>query len=195
VVLSISLHALRVFGGGDWNGEPNVDRHTERLWSWGDSPPVYYTKPLIMEALAELQRRLFSLSSSRDAPHRLAASYHLIDLVPEGTLLPKSFLLCRVRVVNTGEAVWLNRTPGEQGEVRLRWRWSKEQQEVPSTAVWWPIRYDVLPGQTYDFTIEISVPREPGEYLLELGLIDMHITSFAEQGVPPLKIAYQVAHP
>jgi hypothetical protein len=195
VILSISLHALRVFGDGDWNGYPNVDRHPERLWSWVDSPPVYYAKPLVMDAFAKLQRRLFSLPTSRDAPHKLAASYRLIGQAPEGTLAPKSFLICRISVVNTGEAVWLSRTRGERGEVLLQWRWLKEQQEVPSAAGGLFIGYDVLPGQTYDFTIEVTVPGEPGEYLLELGLINMHVTSFAEQAVAPLEIAIQVAHP
>ena len=194
-VLSMSLHALRVFGGGDWNGHPNVDRQPERLWSWVDSPPVYYTKTLVMDGYAELQRRLWSLPTSWDAPHKLVASYHLIDLAPEGSLVPKSFLICRVRLVNTGEAVWLNHTWREKGEVRLRWRWLKGQQEVPFTAGGWLIGHDVLPGQTYDFTVEVAVPAEPGEYLLELGLINMHVTTFAEQGVAPLEIAIQVAHP
>jgi hypothetical protein len=195
VVLSIGLHALRVFGGGDWNGHPNVDRHPERLWSWVDSPPVYYTKTLVMDAFAELQRHLLSLPTSRDAPHKLAASYHVIDLAPEGPLHPGDFLTCRVRLMNTGEAVWLNRTQGEKGEVRLRWRWLKGQQEVPFATGGWLIGYDVLPGQSYDLTIEVAVPGEAGEYLLELGLIDMHVTSFAEQGVAPLEIAIQVVRP
>jgi hypothetical protein len=195
VILSISLHALRVFGDGNWNEHPNVDRHPERLWSWVDSPPVYYAKPLVMDAFAKLQRRLFSLPTSRDASHKLAASYHLIGRVPKGTLAPKSFIICRISVVNTGEAVWLTRMQGAKGEVLLQWRWLKEQQQVPSTEGRLFIGYDVLPGQTYDFTIEATVPGEPGEYLLELGLIDMHVMSFAEQGVAPLEIAIQVAYP
>jgi Dolichyl-phosphate-mannose-protein mannosyltransferase len=193
--LSISLHALRVFGGGDWNGHPHVDRHPERLWSWTSSPPVYHTRTLVMDAFAELQRRLLFLPTSRDGPDKLGASYYVIGLAPEGTLFPKDFLICRVRVMNTGEAVWLSRTKGEKGEVRLRWRWFKEHQEVPFTGGEWLIAYNVLPGQTYDFTVEVAVPGAPGEYLLELGLVDIHVTSFAEQGVAPLEIAIHVARP
>jgi hypothetical protein len=194
-VLSVGLHGLGVFAGGNWNGHPNVDRHPERLWSWTSSPPVYYLRTLVLDTSAELQRRLRSLPTSRDAPHKLAASYHLVGLAPEGTLYATDSLVCRVRVMNTGEAVWLNRTQGEKGEVRLRWRWLKEDQEVPFTRGGWLIGYDVLPGQTYDFTVEVAVPGEPGEYVLELGLIDTHVTSFAEQGVAPLEIAIQVASP
>jgi hypothetical protein len=71
----------------------------------------------------------------------------------------------------------------------------KADQEVPFTTGGWLIGYDVLPGQTYDFTVEVAVPGEPGEYVLELGLIDTHVTSFAEQGVAPLEIAIQAASP
>ena len=36
------------FGDGSWNYTPtNVDYMHERLWSWVDSPPVYYAKQLI----------------------------------------------------------------------------------------------------------------------------------------------------
>lgn len=41
--LSIGLHALGAFSDGSWDKYPkDVDHHTERLWSWGNSPPIYY---------------------------------------------------------------------------------------------------------------------------------------------------------
>jgi hypothetical protein len=43
--LSIGLHALGIVSDKTWNAYPNdVDQHPERLWSWLDSPPVYYGK-------------------------------------------------------------------------------------------------------------------------------------------------------
>jgi Dolichyl-phosphate-mannose-protein mannosyltransferase len=194
VALSVGLHALRVFGGGDWNGEPNVDRHLERLWSWADSPPIYYGKNTLLSVGAEVKRRLLELPTSRDAPQKLAASYRLTSLAPGATLPPGDSLLCRVKVVNSGGAAWLDRAKWGKGEVRLRWRWFEEGRDDPTTQGGWLLRHAVLPGQTYEFTAEIAIPKKPGGYLLELGLESMHVTSFAEQGTPPLRIPLQVAH-
>jgi hypothetical protein len=127
--LSIGLHALGVFSDRDWNGHPFVDWHHERLWSWGDSLLVYYGKNGILDAYAKVKRRLLALPTSRDAPHKLAASYRLTSLAPETTLHTRDFLLCHISVVNTGGAVWLDRAQWEKGEVRLRWRWFEEGQE------------------------------------------------------------------
>jgi hypothetical protein len=192
-VLSISLHALRVFGGGDWNGHPNVDRHPERLWSWAASPPVYYGNNLVRDTYAKIKRLALRLPTSGDASPQLAASYRLMDVVPGMTLPPNTFFMCRVEVVNEGKAVWLARGKWEKGEVRLRWRWLREDQEVPLTSGGWLIGYDVLPGQNYELTAEIATPPEPGDYTLEFGLVSMGLTSFADRGVPPLRIPLQVA--
>ena len=192
IACSISLHALRVFAGGDWNGHPNVDWHHERLWSWADSPPVYYGKNAVLDAFAEGTRRLWALPTSRDAPQQLAASYRLTSVAPGTTLHPGDFLLCRVRVENTGGAVWLDRARWEKGEVRLRWRWFEAGNEAHFTEGGWLLDYDVLPGQSYEFTVEISIPRTPGNYQLELGLVSMQVTSFADQGTAPLRLPVQV---
>jgi Dolichyl-phosphate-mannose-protein mannosyltransferase len=192
LVLSIGLHGLRVFGGGDWNGHPNIDYHPERLWSWVDSPPMYYGKNIVMDAYAKLKRRAVGFPTSLDAPEKLRASYYLMSLAPDSGLHPKNFLICRINVVNTGAAVWLSRAKGEKGEVRLVWRWFAGDREVPSTLGGWILGYDILPGQAYEFRVEIATPKEPGEYTLKLGLVSMQVTSFADQGVAPLKIPMQV---
>jgi hypothetical protein len=192
VALSIGLHALRVFAGGDWNGHPFVDWHPERLWSWSGSPPVYYGKNAMLDAFAEVKRHLLALPTSREAPTKLAASYHLISLGPGTTLPPGAFLLCLLKVMNTGEAVWLDRAQWEKGEVRLRWRWFEEGHEGHFMEGGWLLGYDVLPGQTYEFTAEIAVPKKPGNYQLELGLVSMQVTSFDAQGTAPLHISVEV---
>jgi hypothetical protein len=192
IAVSIGLHALRVFSGGDWNGHPNVDLHPERLWSWADSPPVYYAKNAILDGVAELKRHVWGLPTSRDAPQRLAASYRLRSLTPGTTLHAGGFLLCRVSVVNTGGAVWLDRAKWEKGEVRLRWRWFGEGQDLHFMEGGWLLRYDVLPGEDYEFALEIAIPKKPGNYTLELGLISTDVTAFADRGTTPLHISVHV---
>ena len=39
------------------------------------------------------------------------------------------------------------------------------------------------------------MPRDPGDYTLELGLVSMQVTSFEDQGIAPLKLPVQVARP
>jgi hypothetical protein len=194
IALSIGLHALRVFGGGDWNGHPNVDWHYERLWSWIDSPPVYYGKNMLLDTLAEGKRRLLALPTSRDAPQRLAAAYRLRSLASGSTPQPGAFLLCRLEVENTGGAVWLDRAKWEKGEVRLRWRWFEARAQDHFAEGGWLLGYDVLPSDIYEFTVEIATPRKEGRYILELGLVSMQVTSFTDQGTAPLRIPVQVTH-
>ena len=53
--LSIGLHALGIVSDKTWNAYPNnVDQHPERLWSWLDSPPVYYGKQLLARLAARI---------------------------------------------------------------------------------------------------------------------------------------------
>jgi hypothetical protein len=192
VVLSVGLHALKVFGGGDWNGHPLVDRHPERLWLWADSPPVYYGRNAVLDAWAEIKRRLLALPTSRTDPSRLAASYRLTSVAPGTSVRPGEFLLCQLLTDNVGEAVWLDHVPWEKGEVRLRWRWFEEGPEHLVGEGGRILGYDVLPGQTYEFTLEIPAPHKPGSYLLELGLMSMGVTAFADQGTVPLRIPIAV---
>jgi Dolichyl-phosphate-mannose-protein mannosyltransferase len=193
--LSIGLHAIRVFGGGDWNGHPNVDWHPERLWSWGDSPPVYYAKNLILDTYAKAKTHAVRLPTSRNAPGKLAAVYQQVDLVPGARLPAGPFMRVHVRVLNTGEAVWLARAKWEKGEVRLRWRWFGGDREVPLTEGGWILGYDVLPGEVYEFMVEIATPEEPGGYTLELGLVSTMVTAFADQGVAPVRVPVRVPPP
>lgn len=59
----------------------------------------------------------------------------------------------------------------------------------------WLLGYDVLPGQAYEFTLEITTPKKPGNYLLELGLVSVQVTSFANQRTALLHVPIWVTDP
>jgi hypothetical protein len=67
-----------------------------------------------------------------------------------------------------------------------------EDHEVPSTSGWESLRYNVFPGQEFEFSRKIAPPLEPGEYILELGLVSEHVAWFSDQGIEPLKVAVRV---
>jgi hypothetical protein len=61
--------------------------------------------------------------TSRDAPHKLAASYRLLQLNPGPSLSADEFLTLHLSALNTGEAIWLARAEDEKGAIHLGWRW------------------------------------------------------------------------
>ncbi|HEX9428913.1 MAG TPA: hypothetical protein VF944_00900 [Candidatus Bathyarchaeia archaeon] len=198
-VLSIGLHALGALNGGSWNRNPDIDQHPERLWSWMDSPPVYYGKTVVIDmrqALSRLKRLAFSMPSSRRAPQKLSAAYRLISsLDPEPTVYPYEFLNIHVHAHNTGEAIWLARAKDNKGAVRLGWRWLRGGQSFFSIEGREGLKYDIFPGEHYEFTTKIPSPREPGQYTLEIGLVSEGVTWFSDQGIQPLQVAVHVLSP
>ena len=58
--LSIGMHAVGAgarAGEKTWTEHYEVGRHPERLWSWKDSPPMYYGKQLLGKANETLSSR------------------------------------------------------------------------------------------------------------------------------------------
>jgi protein O-mannosyl-transferase len=133
--------------------------------------------------------------TSRDAPHKLAASYRLLHLNPGPSLSADEYLTLHLSALNTGEAIWLARAEDEKGAVRLGWRWFKEEQEIPNIQGREQLGYDVFPKQWYEFQARISPPVEAGEYTLELGLVSEFLTWFIDQGSRSLRIPVTVHTP
>jgi hypothetical protein len=133
--------------------------------------------------------------TSRDAPHKLAASYRLLQLDPGPSLSADEFLTLHLTALNTGEAIWLAPAEDEKGAVRLGWRWFKGEQEIPNTQGRERLGHDVYPKQWYEFQARIRPPAEAGEYTLELGLVSEFLTWFIDQGSQSFRIAVTVHTP
>jgi hypothetical protein len=133
--------------------------------------------------------------TSRDAPHKLAASYRLLQLNPGPSLSVDEYLTLHLSALNTGEAIWLARAGDEKGAVRLGWRWFKGERAIPNTEGREQLGYDVFPKQWHEFQARISPPVEAGEYTLELGLVSEFLTWFSDQGSQSLRISVTVHEP
>jgi hypothetical protein len=128
--------------------------------------------------------------TSRSSPQLLAASYSAEAVSPLMVTSPR--VRIALKATNVGEATWLARNEGDRGAVRIGWRWFKGDQEIPGTSGRETLLYNVYPGLSYSFGLEISTPQEPGEYRLELGLVCEHMTWFDEQGVEPVQLTILV---
>jgi hypothetical protein len=189
VTLSIGFHALGVFSPGNRTVQP---------WSWADSPPVCYGRMVrteVRQAVAHLERMIWEIPTSRDVPRQLAATYHLAKLVPGRTINPDAALILSVTARNIGEAVWLARSKGDRGAVRLAWRWFQAHQDSPLGEGRAPLPYDIRPGEAAVLTTAITSPHQPGEYRLEVGLLSEYVTWFSAQGVTPLQVPIHVFSP
>jgi hypothetical protein len=128
---------------------------------------------------------------SAKSPRLLSAAYALES--PSSEVISSGDITVSLQVTNTGAVLWPAATEDDRGEVRLGWRWFKEQQGIPLKEEGRQhLPYDVFPGQAHRFRTTIHPPSEPGEYTLELGLVSELITWFSDQGVAPVKLAVRV---
>ena len=136
-------------------------------------------------------RRALHRPTSADAGDRLAARYLVADGTAPRTLAPGESFHLRLVAVNSGEAVWLTKSRAKKGDVALRWRWlDAAGRAIADGSGHAPIRYDVHPGQRYQFDEWPAPPLDAGRYVLEIGLTSGGAGPFP--GGEPLRLAVAV---
>lgn len=184
---SIAAHSIGAFwDDGRWNASPNIDISPHRLWSVTDSPLLEYGRDTFGRAWIAVG----NLPTSRRAPELLSATYRLD---PASLEMVMGSVRLAMTATNTGQSVWLSTAKKAKGVVRLGWRWIKDGGKVPQLSGQLPLRHDVFPGSSYTFQISIPPPPEPGQYVLELGMLSEHIMSFSDRGVAPITIPVVVS--
>ncbi|MBI4636802.1 MAG: hypothetical protein HY727_10685 [Candidatus Rokubacteria bacterium] len=183
---SVTAHAIGVYWErGHWNICTDVDRFPGRVWSWSDS------QILAMPRSALDRIRLRGLPTSRRAPGLVSASYRS-DLAPALTVTDARPVEFSVAATNDGRAVWRARTRGAKGAVRLGWRWFKQGETGWQGEGRSLLCHDVAPHESASFRPSIRPPREPGVYVLEVGLVNERIAWLADAGVPPVRSTVSV---
>jgi dolichyl-phosphate-mannose-protein mannosyltransferase len=188
---SIGAHAIGAFvDDRSWysNGGADVDHYPARLWSWSDNQLVNPPRDFVTRLMIDARR----LPTSRTAPELLAASYQT-DAPPRLTVDCGKTVPMLVVATNTGRAAWLAHSRGETGVVNLGWRWHADgRPELPGEGRA-RLGAAVLPGQRHRFWTAMLAPREPGTYVLEVGLVDEGLTWFSAVGTPPVRVTVTVA--
>ncbi len=185
-VVSVGMHVLgAALYDGRWDGLAGPDDDA-RFWSWTHSPVAFYGN----EALSGVRRLVLpeAQATSANSPERLRAVYQ-VDPIPArvgiGEPIPS-----KVRVANTGRAVWLASVPGDRGAARLGWRWLGTDREEPGGRAF--LASDVAPGRAADFTARISAPTTPGDYTLVIDMVSEGVTWFSERGSAAVRAAVTV---
>jgi hypothetical protein len=133
------------------------------------------------------------LPTSADAHRLLAAGYAVEGGLGPRVIAAAESLRVRVAVLNTGGAVWLAKGRGKRGDVALYRHWlTADGREVAGGAGQTRIRYDVYPGQRYEFDEWIAGPVDGGRYVLELGLASGGVGPFVTGGGAPVTVTVDV---
>lgn len=93
-------------------------------------------------------------------------------------------LQLRVRVKNAGDIVWpgCERSAGKF-QIYLGSHWLKANGEVASKeAGRSPLPADLAPGQETELSFAVSAPAQPGDYVLEIDLLQENVTWFGLKG-------------
>ncbi len=130
--------------------------------------------------------------TSRDAAAGLGARYTLPQPLVPLVVAPSQQITVRLTATNTGQAVWLARATNDRGVVSLAWRWRDATGELEALSGSSRIRFDVFPGQRYEFRAPLDAPGRPGRYTLEFGLVSESVGAFAASGTAPLRLAVEV---
>ncbi len=122
------------------------------------------------------------LTPSSAMPDRLLAE---LAIDHEQLLLENDTLArpLRVKATNTGNSVWLADTRGEKGQVNLGIHlFTSDGVLVNLDYFRMPLTCDVRPGETMTFEINGLPNPGPGEYTLEIDLVDEGICWFKQWG-------------
>jgi hypothetical protein len=85
---------------------------------------------------------------------------------------------------NTSASEWP--AVGETGSVVLQSRWRNSTgSNLADQDAEQRLPYDIEPGDTVGLALDVTLPLEPGDYWLEIDLVQKQITRFSEQGSTP----------
>jgi hypothetical protein len=102
-----------------------------------------------------------------------------------------TFMRLTVTAINQGAAIWLSSAAGD-GEVALHCRWLGTRASGEAVDSRAPLVYEVFPGQRYTFQLEIPLPAQQGDHVLEVGLVGASVGPFASLGSDPLRLTVSV---
>jgi hypothetical protein len=104
-----------------------------------------------------------------------------------------------VKVKNTSNAIWWQRggetndRPDNKFYIALGNRWlDKDGKPTSETEGHNGIIKDLKPGEEIEMPLQITAPKQPGDYTLNLDMVQEGVTWFGEKGSPTTKVKVTV---
>ncbi|MET0552254.1 MAG: glycosyltransferase family 39 protein [Vicinamibacteria bacterium] len=181
--LSVGIHALGAYTYDPaWEGRAQPFASTyRRVGRWRDNQVFHHWRRLYDKS---------PLPTSANAPLELAARYE-VDARPRVVRAGAAFEV-PIEVTNTGRALWLNRTEGYFGTVRLAWLWYQNGKPLEATKGREDMPLTVDTEESVRFAGRMAAPEAPGDYVLKMGMVSELFAFFHDQAVPDVEIPVHV---
>ena len=119
---------------------------------------------------------------------RYGARYRLIEPAPERFFLGEALLL-DLELLNTGGTPWL---ASGNYPVLVVQRWLDRQGRVVDEGPWVALPSHVPPGMFARFELRVESPPAPGQYQLQIDMVENGMAWFSERGIAPLLVPIAV---
>lgn len=113
---------------------------------------------------------------------------------PPSKLRPGQKEVITVKVKNASDVTWwqrggeINDRPDNKFYIAVGNHWlDKDGKVMPEAEGHNGITKDLKPGEEADMTLQITAPKQPGEYTLSLDMVQEGVNWFAEKGSPATK--------
>lgn len=115
---------------------------------------------------------------------------------PPAKLRPGQKQIIQVKVQNSGEALWKVRGCGEDNKFYIatgnQWLKAEGEQLVTRMDGRHGLPNNLKPGEEVEVPLQITAPNEPGEYILEVDLVQEQVAWFHEKGSETAKVKVTV---
>jgi hypothetical protein len=104
--------------------------------------------------------------------------------------------IIQVRVQNTSDVLWKVRGCGDDNKFYIaagnRWLKAEGEQLVTRMDGRHGLPNNLKPGEEVEVPLQITAPGEPGEYILEVDLVQEQVAWFSDKGSPTAKVKVAV---
>jgi hypothetical protein len=163
---SITAHAIGSYADHmRWNADVDINLHPEVGWYWTDNqlvnPPKRLWKAIKIQTL--------KLPTTHSDPELFDAKFE-VGPTKNVSVRPFKELNFDIKLTNTGKATWLEGYAWQDGSVYLVINWYRNDRLLRRFSARRKLRYQVLPGESTRYFVELRVPGNEGLYDLEFAV-------------------------
>lgn len=167
MIFSIAAHAIGAYTYDPYfDSNLHIDSSSNASWLWTDNQLINPVKHLVNTARIRIQ----GLPTSKSNPELFDAE---IQSEPSDSISVKQSkrTWITVHAKNSGKAIWLDGAFSEYGNVAFEMNWYRKERFLNQFSFRKRLRYQVFPGESYQFTEKLIAPDRPGYYDLEIVIV------------------------